>query len=202
MRAGVTVLQMGRRVPLAIEEEQRRAQRRTMQRQDKSVSINEEITAAQVRLIDEKGDMVGIVDIDDALDQADDLGMDLVEISPNSDPPVCRIIEYAKWKYQQEKQEKLKKRQASKASEVKELKISARISDHDLGVKANNAKKWLEAKNRVKVTMRLRGRERANIELAQQVFDRLAKLLADAGTSEAPKAMGGTVQAFVNPKKG
>ncbi|MCS6922566.1 MAG: translation initiation factor IF-3 [Elioraea sp.] len=134
--------------------------------------VNEEIRIPQVRLIGPDGEMIGIVPTREALWRARDLGLDLVEISPNADPPVCKILDFGKYKYEQQKK-KSEARKKQKIVEVKEIKIRPNIDDHDYDVKMRQAKGFIQEGDKVKVTLRFRGRELAHIDLGMKVLERV-----------------------------
>jgi len=134
--------------------------------------INEEIGVMRVRLVDERGNMVGVVGRSEALQMAADAGLDLVEIAPNADPPVCKILDYGKFKYEEQKK-KNEARKKQKIIEVKEIKLRPSIDDHDYQVKMRSMNKFIEEGDKVKVTMRFRGRELAHQELGWQVLQRV-----------------------------
>lgn len=127
--------------------------------------------------------MIGVVGIREALSAAEAAGLDLVEISPNADPPVCKILDYGKYKYEQQKKA-AEARKKQKIVEIKEIKIRPGIEDHDYGVKLRNARRFLEEGDKVKVTLRFRGREMAHQHLALEVIGRMKGDLADLGKVE------------------
>ena len=134
--------------------------------------------------------MLGVCQIDDALNKAAEFGLDLVEISPNADPPVCKILDYGKYKYlQQKKANEARKKQ--KVIEVKEIKIRPTIEEHDYQVKYKNARRFLEDGNKVKVTLRLRGREMAHRDIAMEVLTRMKEELADISKVDLEPKMEG-----------
>jgi translation initiation factor IF-3 len=144
--------------------------------------INEDIRAAKILLIDQNGEKQGIMPISAALEAADEVGLDLVEISPNSDPPVCKMLDYGKFKFQEQKK-KNEARKRQKTVEIKEIKLRPNIDTHDYDVKAKAMHRFFEEGDKVKVTLRFRGREMAHPELGmkllQQVkadFDEVAKV--------------------------
>jgi translation initiation factor IF-3 len=141
-------------------------------------------------LIGPEGEMLGVCPIDDALNKAAEFGLDLVEISPNADPPVCKILDYGKYKYlQQKKANEARKKQ--KVIEVKEIKIRPTIEEHDYQVKYKNARRFLEDGNKVKVTLRLRGREMAHRDIAMEVLTRMKEELADISKVDLEPKMEG-----------
>ena len=134
--------------------------------------VNEEISVMRVRLVDERGQMVGVVGRNEALDMAADAGLDLVEIAPNADPPVCKILDYGKFKYEEQKK-KNEARKKQKIIEVKEIKLRPSIDDHDYEVKMRAMNKFIEEGDKVKVTMRFRGRELAHQDIGMNVLIRV-----------------------------
>jgi translation initiation factor IF-3 len=152
--------------------------------------VNEQIRVPKIRLIDENGEMVGVVTVPEGLRRAEAAGLDLVEVSPNAEPPVCKILNYGKYKYEMQKKA-AEARKKQKIIEVKEIKIRPTIEDHDYEVKLRAAKRFLEDEDKVKVTLRLRGREMAHIDLALQVLQRFKGDLADmAKVEQEPKMEG------------
>ena len=139
--------------------------------------VNEEIRAREVQLIDQNGANKGVVDINTAITMAQDAGLDLVEIAPNSVPPVCKILDYGKYKYQAQKKA-AEARKKQKIVEVKEIKLRPMIDDHDYDVKMRAMKRFFEEGDKVKVTLRFRGREMAHQELGTQLLDRVKTDLA------------------------
>ena len=144
--------------------------------------------------------MIGVMTPRDALEKAQDAGLDLVEISPNAEPPICKILDYGKYKYEQQKKAaEAKKKQ--KIVELKELKIRPSIEDHDLQVKLKAARKFIGEGNKVKFTLRFRGREMAHINLGQQVLDKVRQELADiTKVDAAPKREGRQIMMILAPE--
>jgi translation initiation factor IF-3 len=134
--------------------------------------INEEIRSREVQLIDTTGENKGAVDIQTALEMAQAAGLDLVEIAPNSNPPVCKILDYGKYKYQAQKKA-AEARKKQKVVEVKEIKLRPMIDDHDYEVKMRSMKRFFEEGDKVKITLRFRGRELAHQELGVQLLNRV-----------------------------
>ena len=134
--------------------------------------INQEITSLKVRLVDERGEMLGVVSRSDALTKATEAGLDLVEIAANADPPVCKILDFGKFKYE-EQRKKNEARKKQKVIEVKEIKLRPGIDDHDYDVKMRSMLKFIEEGDKVKVTMRFRGRELAHQDLGMNVLMRV-----------------------------
>ena len=166
----------------------------------KEAMINEEIRDAEVRVIDENGTMLGVLPIEEALSIAEERNLDLVNVSPNANPPVCKILDYGKYRYEIQKREKdAKKRQ--KVTEVKEVRLSTFIEEHDIQVKAKNASKFLQEGNRVKVSLRLRGRERDYANHAIEVMNDFAEMLSDICiVDKKPKFEGRGINMFLSPK--
>jgi len=154
----------------------------------------------QIRLVDERGEMVGVVTRNEALDMAADAGLDLVEIAPNADPPVCKILDFGKYKYEeQKKKNEAKKKQ--KVIEVKEVKFRPSIDDHDYDVKMRSMQKFIGEGDKVKVTMRFRGRELAHQELGMDVLMRVkGDLDAVAKVEQFPRMEGRQMTMVVSPK--
>ena len=145
--------------------------------------MNERIRSRTVRLISAEGDQLGIVPINEALGMAKGEGLDLVEVAPNSDPPVCRIMDYGRFKYQASKRLQ-GTRKKTRGSQLKEIKLRPHTEDHDLGFKIRNIKKFLEKKDRVKVTIFFRGREMAYKQAGVKLLQRVAEAVMDEGTVE------------------
>lgn len=153
-----------------------------------------------MRLIAVDGGQLGIVTIQEALEAASEAGLDLVEVAPNSDPPVCRIMDYGKFKYQTSKKEQ-GARKKGKAFQVKEIKLRPHTEEHDLGFKIRNLKKFLDKKNRVKVTVIFRGRELAYKDVGRELLQRVAEEVMDMGTMEQPpREEGRNLSMFIVPK--
>ncbi|MBU8537481.1 translation initiation factor IF-3 [Falsiroseomonas tokyonensis] len=146
--------------------------------------VNEDIRVPQVRLIDQDGEMIGVMSARDALLRAYEVGLDLLEISPNAVPPVCKITDYGKYKYEQQKKaNEARKRQ--KVVELKEIKVRPNIDDHDYEVKMRQMKEFIGEGDKVKVTLRFRGREMAHQDLGLKVLDRIRTELAEATKVES-----------------
>lgn len=163
--------------------------------------VNEQIRIPKIRLVDENGEMVGVVTIQEGLRRAELAGLDLVEVSPGAEPPVCKILNYGKYKYElQKKAAEAKKKQ--KVIEIKEIKIRPSIGDHDYEVKLKAAKRFLDDEDKVKVTLRLRGREMAHIDLALQVLKRFKEdLVEHAKVEQEPKMEGKQAIMMLVPAK-
>lgn len=154
------------------------------------VRINNQIRNETVRLVGVDGEMIGVVSIAEAINAAEELGLDLVEISPNAEPPVCKILDYGKFKYEQQKKVN-EARKKQKIIEVKELKLRPMIEDHDYQVKLRAAKKFLEEGDKVKFTLRYRGRELAHQELGLKVLLRMKADLLELSKVELEPRMEG-----------
>lgn len=152
--------------------------------------VNEQIRIPKIRLVDENGEMVGVVTVQEGLRRAEAAGLDLVEVSPAAEPPVCKILNYGKYKYEMQKKA-AEARKKQKVIEIKEIKIRPGIEQHDYEVKLRAAKKFLENEDKVKVTLRLRGREMAHIDLALQVLTRFKADLAEVAKVEQEPKMEG-----------
>ncbi|MEC7660159.1 MAG: translation initiation factor IF-3 [Pseudomonadota bacterium] len=162
--------------------------------------VNTDILNDEVRCISPDGEQLGVMKTADAIAQADAQGLDLVEVSPNTDPPVCKILDYGKFKYEaQKKKNEAKKKQ--KIIEVKEIKLRPNIDEHDYQVKMRNVQKFLDEGDKVKVTMRFRGREMAHQELGVNVLNRVRDDTEDVAKIEAfPKLEGRQMIMVIAPK--
>ena len=156
----------------------------------KETLINEEIKAKEIRVIGAEGDTLGIMSADAALRIAYDKGLDLVMMAPQAVPPVCKIMDYGKFRFEKEKREKEAKKK-QQVIEVKEIQLSYRIDDHDLETKAKQARKFLEAGNKVKVVMKFRGREMSHMTIGKEVIERFAGSCADVGTIDKKPVLDG-----------
>jgi len=162
--------------------------------------MNHQIDNRTVRLIEADGTNVGIVDRETALRKADEAGLDLVEISPNADPPVCKILDIGKYKYEEQKR-KNEARKKQKVIEVKEIKLRPNIDDHDYDVKMRAMKRFLEEGDKVKVTLRFRGREMAHMELGHRLLARVkADFENEAKVEMEPRTEGRQIVMVVAPK--
>jgi translation initiation factor IF-3 len=158
------------------------------------------IRAKTVRLISDDGTQLGIIPIKEALDAASEKGLDLVEVAANADPPVCRIMDYGKLKYQASKKSQ-EARKKGKAFQIKEIKFRPHTDEHDLGYKIRNLKKFLEKKNRVKLTVMFKGREIAYRDAGIELLNRIAEEVAEEGIVEQePKNEGRNVTMVIVPK--
>ncbi|MEX0384250.1 translation initiation factor IF-3 [Spiribacter sp. 388] len=164
--------------------------------------MNEDIQVPRVRLIDENGEQVGIVETQEAVQRAGQASLDLVELDPNADPPVCRVMDFGKWKFEQaKKQQAAKKKQ--KQIQVKEVKFRPGTDVGDYEVKLRNLKKFLEEGDKVKVTLRFRGREMAHQELGAELLERVEQDLEDYATvDQRPRMEGRLMVMTMSPRKG
>ena len=162
--------------------------------------MNREIRIREVRVIGPDGEQLGILPTPDAFRKAQELGYDLVEVAPTSQPPVCRIMDYGKYKYELSKKEHQSRRH-QKSTQVKEIKLRPRTDKHDLEIKIRQIKEFLAEGNKTKVTVTFRGREMANTELGRGVMNTVIEQLADAGTIEyQPRMEGRSLIMIVAPK--
>ena len=162
--------------------------------------INDEIRVPQVRLIDDAGEMIGVISAREALIRAYDVGLDLVEISPNAVPPVCKILDYGKYKYEQQKKAN-EARKKQKVVEIKEIKVRPNIDDHDYDVKMKQMKNFIGEGDKVKVTLRFRGREMAHQELGVKVLERIrSDLIELVKVEQMPKLENRQMVMVISPK--
>jgi translation initiation factor IF-3 len=157
----------------------------TIGKKSDDVRVNERIRSKVVRLISAEGGQLGIVSLREALEAAKDEGLDLVEVAPNSDPPVCRVMDYGKFRYQASKKVQ-EARKKSRGGQMKEIKLRPHTEDHDLAFKVKNLKKFLEKKHRVKVTVFFRGREMAYMNAGEEMLKRVAEEVSEDGAIEQP----------------
>lgn len=163
--------------------------------------INEEITVAQVRLVGENGEQLGIVPVDQAQNLSIDKGLDLVMIAPKAEPPVCRIMDYGKFRFEQEKREKEAKKK-QQIVETKEIQLSCNIGDHDFQTKLNHAFRFLKEGNKVKVCVRFKGREMRHTELGMEVIMKFAEAASEcAQIDKKPVLEGRNLTLFLAPLK-
>ncbi|MBW7656395.1 MULTISPECIES: translation initiation factor IF-3 [Hydrogenophilus] len=169
--------------------------------QEKKVRVNDEIDAPQVRLIGPDGQQVGIVSLREAFAAADEAGLDLVEIAPMANPPVCKIMDYGKYKYQEQKKAQ-EARAKQKQIQVKEIKIRPGTDENDYQIKLRNLRRFLTDGDKAKVTLRFRGREMAHQELGLRQLERIQQDLADIGVVEQmPKLEGRQMVMVIAPIK-
>jgi translation initiation factor IF-3 len=166
----------------------------------KRVRVNRQIRISPLRVIGADGSQLGIMDVDTALRTAEDQGLDLVEVAPMARPPVVRIMDYGKYKFEQAKQARIAKKKQH-VIELKEVKYRPGIDDHDFDTKTRHARRFLEEKNKVKVTMMFRGRQIAHPELGKAVLDRVASELADIAKIETEGRLEGkSMTMILTPK--
>jgi translation initiation factor IF-3 len=162
--------------------------------------VNERIRIREVRLIDEDGKQLGIVATRDALDIARERGLDLVEVQPNAVPPVCRLIDYGRFRYEESRRER-ESRKKAKAAIVKEVRIAPKIDDHDLVTKTRQAQRFLEAGDKVKISVLFRGREMLHQEIGRGLLDKMIAQLGTTAIVESPPRMEGRMMsALLAPK--
>lgn len=165
------------------------------------MQINEAIRAREVRLIDDNGDQLGIKSLREALQIAAEKNLDLVNVAPTAKPPVCKIMDYGKFRYEQSKKEK-EARKNQKVISIKEIRMTTNIDEHDYQTKLRNAIKFLQAGDKVKASVRFRGREMAHTELGQKVLVRMAQECEEVATVErAPKLEGRSMILILQPKQ-
>jgi len=165
--------------------------------------VNRQIRAREVRLIDETGTQIGIVPLREALSIAEEKGLDLVEIAPQAKPPVCKIMDYGKFKYELKKKEReARRKQKEHQIEVKDIRMKVRIDEHDLRVKLKYMREFLEDGDKVRVRIRFRGRENVHPELGERLFKRIVEELQDLGEVEVqPKREGPFLVFTLAPKR-
>lgn len=161
-----------------------------------SYRINEAIRAREVRLITETGENVGVVPLREALARAEEAELDLVEVAPNAEPPVCKIMDFGKFQYQQAKKEREARKQ-QKQIEIKEIRLRPKTTEHHLSFKVRDARRWLEDGNKVRVRIRFRGREITYPEIARQALMEIAKDLQDIAVVEQEPGMEGRTMLMV-----
>lgn len=163
--------------------------------------INEQIRDREVRVVSASGEQLGIMSSREAMKLAQEAELDLVKIAPKAQPPVCKIIDYGKFKYEQTRKEKEAKKK-QKTVEIKEVRMSPNIDTNDLNTKIHNAKKFLEKGNKVKVTLRFRGREMAHVQQSRHILDDFAETLKDiASIEKAPKIEGRNMSMVLTVKR-
>lgn len=152
--------------------------------------VNEKIFASRVRLVDEQGEMVGVTSQKEALDRAYKVGLDLVEVSPHADPPVCKILDYGKFRFEEQKR-RAELRKKRKIIEIKEIQLRPGIDKHDFEVKMRNARKFIDEGDKLKITLRFQGRELSHQELGVDVLNRVKETLQEvAKVEQFPKLEG------------
>ncbi len=163
--------------------------------------INEQIRDREIRLIGENGEQLGIMSAREAMKRAQEAELDLVKIAPTAKPPVCKIIDYGKYRYEMARKEKEAKKK-QKIIEVKEVRLSPNIDTNHLNTKVNNARKFIGKGNKVKITLRFRGREMAHVQQSKHILDDFAKQLADIATVEKqPKLEGRSMSMVLTEKR-
>ncbi|MCR4704513.1 MAG: translation initiation factor IF-3 [Lachnospiraceae bacterium] len=163
--------------------------------------INEQIRDREVRVIGEDGEQLGVMSSRDAQKLADEAGLDLVKIAPTAKPPVCKIVDYGKYKYEMARKEKEAKKK-QRVIEIKEIRLSPNIDTNDLNTKVSAARKFLTKGDRVKITLRFRGREMAHMASSKHILDDFAEALADIAVVEkAPKVEGRSMTMFLTEKR-
>ncbi len=163
--------------------------------------INEQIRDREIRLIGEDGSQMGVMPTREALRLAEEAGLDLVKIAPGAKPPVCKIVDYGKYRYELARKEKEAKKK-QRIIEIKEIRMSPNIDTNDLNTKVGAAKKFITKGNKVKVTLRFRGREMAHMQTSRHILDDFAQMLSDVAVVEkAPKVEGRTMTMFLTEKR-
>lgn len=168
---------------------------------DRGPRVNYQIKISPVRIIDEEGEQLGIMEIDEARTIAEERGLDLVEVAPNARPPVCKIMDYGRYKYEQAKKEKLAKKKQHQIT-VKEMKFRPKIDDHDYEYKVAHVREFLEKGDKVKLTIMFRGREMMHQEFGEAILDRIVADLEDISEIEQePKTDGRNMTMVLIPSK-
>ena len=166
-----------------------------------NVQVNEQIRDKEVRVISEEGEQLGVMSAQEALKMAEEAGVDLVKIAPNAVPPVVKIIDFSRYRYEQKRREKDQKKKQN-VIEVKEVRLTPNIDTNDLNTKISAAKKFLEKGNKVKVSLRFRGREMSRMAQSKYILDDFAEALAEAAQIDKPsKAEGRSLVMILSPKK-
>lgn len=164
------------------------------------VRANNRIRAKEARVIDENGEQMGVVSVTEGLRIAKEKNLDLVEIAPKANPPVCRIMDFAKYKYEQEKKERLA-RKKQKIVHIKEIKVKPNIEEHDYQTKLRHLKRFLGRGDKVKVTLMFRGREMAHVDIGRKLMDKLMKDLSELAEIEKTPALEGRFMVMVMTPK-
>ncbi len=161
--------------------------------------INEQIRVKEIRCIGPDGDQLGIISVDEALDIAESRGLDLVEVAPGAEPPVCRIMDYGKYKYQKSKRDSSRKKQ--KGATLKEVKFRPKIDEHDYNFKRNHVERFLASGAKVRVTIMFRGREMAHIDKGREILDRVAMEMDEVSRVDRPPRLEGrNMYMILSPK--
>ena len=172
-----------------------------MPKKDNTDLVNERVRFPQVRLIGPEGEQLGIMSSRDAQFKANEYEMDLLCVAANANPPVCKIVNYSKYRFEQQKHAKEAKKNQHQTT-LKEVQLTTRIGLHDMETKAKNAIKFLEAGDKVKVALRFKGRELSHVEVGQETMDKFISLVADKGQVEKPAVLEGKLlTAIIAPKK-
>ncbi len=162
--------------------------------------INNRIRSREVRVVGEAGEQLGVLATPDALKKAEEAGLDLVEVAPTAVPPVCRIMDYSKYKYEQEKREK-EARKKQKIVHLKEIRLGPKIGEHDYQFKLRNLEDFLKRGDKVKITMMFKGREMAHVDLGRKILDRLASDISQVGEiEESPRQEGRFINMVIRAK--
>jgi len=162
--------------------------------------VNQQIRAREVRLVDEQGQQIGIMPLEQALAIAEERGLDLVEVAPDAKPPVCRLLNYSQWLYQRQKKER-EARRKQRQVDIKEVKFTIRISGNDYEVKRRQIERFLAEGDRVKVTVRMKGRERAHQDIGFQMMQRILDSFAEVAHVERPPELEGpNITAVLSPR--
>ena len=162
--------------------------------------INEQIRAREVQIIDSEGNKIGPISLNEALDMAYEKKIDLVLVAPNAEPPICKLMNYGKYKFEQAKKEKEAKKK-QKSFEVKEIRITPNIEEHDFGFKAKNARKFIEDGNKVRITVRFRGRELNYLKLGEATLNKFIETLSDVAVPEKKPILEGKNMFIILAKK-
>jgi translation initiation factor IF-3 len=166
----------------------------------KEIRINHRIRAREVRVIGDNGDQLGVMNVPDAIKKAEEAGLDLVEIAPTAVPPVCRIMDNSRYKYEQEKKEK-EARKKQKVIHLKEIRLSPKIGEHDYQFKLKHLTDFLKKGDKVKVTMIFKGREMAHVDLGRKILDRLSSDISTLGEiEESPRLEGRFINMVIRSK--
>lgn len=166
----------------------------------KDLRINNRIRVREVRVVGEAGEQLGVLATPEALKRAEEAGLDLVEVAPTATPPVCRIMDYSKYKYEQEKREK-EARKKQKIVHLKEIRLGPKIGEHDYQFKLRNLEDFLKRGDKVKITMMFKGREMAHIDLGRKILDRLSSDISQVGEiEESPRQEGRFINMVIRAK--
>jgi translation initiation factor IF-3 len=167
----------------------------------KGLRINGGIRVEKVRLIDESNNQVGIVDRDFALSKARETALDLVEVSPSSDPPVCRIMDYGKWVYEQKRKVREARKKSHHAGTLKEIRLRPETDQHDIDIKVNHAREFIEKGHKVQFTLIFRGRQLAHQDRGREILDKITESMADiTKVDQSGRLMGKRMMLVVAPK--